>query len=89
MPTSTAFRESDAKGRVTLPKGFASSTLLFEVVSDTELRVRKAKVTPLDEEEPLLTTLRPLSEKDWAKFTAALDAPPQPNEALKRLMQGE
>ncbi len=26
-----------------------------------------------------------LSAEDWARFTSALDAPPQPNEALQRL----
>jgi Protein of unknown function (DUF1778) len=85
--TATELRESDAKGRVTLPKGFASATLLFERVGENELRVRKAKVTPLDEAEaPPLTTLQPLSDADRDKFLAALDSPPAPNAALKRAL---
>ena len=85
MP-GTELRESDAKGRVTLPKGFASATLLFERVGDNELRVRKAKVTPLDEAEAPLATLQPLSDADRDKFLAALDNPPPPNAALKRAL---
>jgi hypothetical protein len=86
----TEIRESDNKGRITLPKGFANSTLLVEVVSDKELVIRKAKVVPLgpDEDLPPLTTLKPLSDRDRDAFLAALDNPPPPNEALKRLMSG-
>lgn len=84
MP-ATELRESDAKGRVTLPKGFANSTLLFERVGENELRVRRAKVTPLDEAEAL-PPLRPLSDEDRDKFLAALDNPPPPNAALRRAL---
>lgn len=85
-------RESDNKGRLTLPRGFANSTLLVEVVSDVELRLRKAKVVPLPpsegprfvEEEPVV-----LAGDDRAAFLAALDNPPPPNDALKRLMGGD
>ena len=90
--TTTEIRETDSKGRVTLPKPFANSTLLIEIVSDVELVIRKAKVVPLDSDEeqlPPLTTLKPLSDRDRDAFLAALDNPPPPNEALKRLMSGE
>lgn len=88
---TTELRETDGKGRLTLPKGFANSTVLIEVVSDLELVIRKAKVVPLgpDEDLPPLTTLKPLSDRDRDAFLAALDNPPPPNEALKRLMSGE
>jgi len=33
-------------------------------------------------------TLFVVSEESYAKFVAALDAPPQPNEKLRRTMQG-
>ena len=42
-------RKTDAKARVKLPKAFASCTVMIEQLSDTELRVRIAKVVPLDE----------------------------------------
>lgn len=88
----TEIRESDSKGRFTLPKKFANSTFLLEVVSDVEIRLRKAKVVPLEsgeapvafkEEEPVN-----LSASDAEKFFAVLDDPPAPNEALKKLMKG-
>ncbi len=47
MKTET--RTTDAKGRVCLPKAFANATVVIEQVSETELRVRKARVIPEDE----------------------------------------
>ena len=89
--TTTELRETDSKGRVTLPKGFSNATILIEIVNDVELVIRKAKVVPLSpsgeprffEEEPLV-----LSDEDRDAFLAALDNPPEPNEALKKLMRG-
>jgi hypothetical protein len=87
----TTVRQADGNGRVRLPRGFANSTLLIEVVSNTELRVRKAKVVPLKSgEEPSFVEDEPIiiTGTDRDAFLAALDNPP-PNEALKRLMSGE
>ena len=86
----TELRETDGKGRITLPRGFANSTVIVEVVSDVELVIRKAKVVPLEsgEELPPLSTLKPLSDRDRDALIAALDNPPEPNGALKRLMAG-
>jgi len=89
---TTELRETDSKGRVTLPRGYANATLLIEVVNDVELRIRKAKVVPLtsdeearfSEEEPLV-----LGGADKELFLEMLDNPPQPNEALKKLMKGK
>jgi uncharacterized protein (DUF1778 family) len=80
-------RVTDNKARLTLPKGFANSTVLIEVVSETELIVRKAKVVPLAEEElPPLPHVQPLSDADRDLFLAVLDNPPEPNAALRKLM---
>jgi hypothetical protein len=92
MPATAELRETDDKGRVTLPRGFANSTLLIEQVSDVELVIRKAKVVPLREgegEEPFLEE-RPivLSPEAQLQFFEALMSPPNPNEALKKLMRG-
>ena len=75
-------RTTDSKGRVSLPKAFANSTVIIEQVSDTELRVRKARVLPEDvapfrEESPLV-----LSDRDRDRFLEALEHPPEPNAAL-------
>jgi len=92
MAAITELRESDSKGRVTLPRGFANATVLIEIVSDVELRIRKAKVVPLapDEGERFLEEVPILiSGEERDAFLAALDNPPAPNEALKRLMAGQ
>ena len=83
MPLET--RTIDAKGRLTLPKHFASSTVVIEQVSDTELRIRKARVV-LEDEMKFAEELRaPLSDRDRDRFLDLLDNPPKPNKALKRL----
>jgi uncharacterized protein (DUF1778 family) len=82
MKTET--RTTDAKGRVTLPKSFFNSAIIIEHLSETELRIRKARVIPEDEirfreESPLV-----LSDRDRDLFLAALDNPPKPNAALRK-----
>jgi Protein of unknown function (DUF1778) len=80
----TAIRIADSKGRVILP-GFANATVIVEAVSDTEYRIRKARVIPEDElrfpedEMPI-----ELSERDAKKFLEMLENPPKPNAALRR-----
>jgi hypothetical protein len=80
----TAMRIADSKGRVILP-GFANATVIVEAVSDTEYRIRKARVIPEDElrfpedEMPI-----ELSERDAKKVLEMLENPPKPNAALRR-----
>ncbi|HEX3150350.1 MAG TPA: DUF1778 domain-containing protein [Gemmataceae bacterium] len=84
----TETRTIDAKGRITLPKAFAESTVLIEQVSDTEIRIRKARVVPEDEVQfPEEGPIR-LSPRDWKRFLDALDNPPAPNAALKKALAG-
>ena len=82
MKTET--RTTDTKGRVTLPKSFANSAIIIEHVSETELRIRRARVIPEDEirfreESPLM-----LSNRDRDRFLEVLDNPPKPNAALRK-----
>jgi hypothetical protein len=82
-------RSTDAKGRINLPKAFANATVIIEQVSENELRIRKARVIPEDEirfveETPIL-----LSDRAREQFLKALDQPPKPNSALRRLMAGK
>lgn len=91
MAATDDIRLTDSKGRLTLPKGFANTTVLVQVVSDVELVIRKAKVVPLteagdDDELPPLPHVRPLSDRDRDVLLAALEHPPEPNEALRKLM---
>ena len=82
-------RSTDAKGRVSLPKAFANATVIIEQLNENELRIRKARVIPEDEirfsEEAALA----LSEQERERFFQALDQPPKPNAALRRLMAGK
>jgi Protein of unknown function (DUF1778) len=77
-------RTTDRKARVRLPKAFANRTLIIERVSDTELRIRKAPVTPGDEVRFAEESATTLSDRDRDRFLALLDEPPRPNEALKK-----
>ncbi|MGP0070214.1 MAG: DUF1778 domain-containing protein [Isosphaeraceae bacterium] len=82
-------RSTDAKGRVILPKAFANATVIIEQVSENELRIRRARVIPEDEfrfseEVPIV-----LSDRERERFLQALDHPPKPNDALRRLMAGK
>jgi hypothetical protein len=77
-------RKTDHKGRVRLPKGFARTTVVIEVVSDTELCIRKETSglgKPVLFREELVD---PLSDKDRDLFLTLLDNPPAPNQALRR-----
>jgi hypothetical protein len=77
-------RTTDAKARVTLPKAFANSTVVIEQVSDSEVRIRKARVIPEDEIRFYEETATPLSNRDRDRFLELLDNPPRPNAALRR-----
>src|SRR5712675_1164006 len=80
---------TDEKARITLPKHFANSTILVEQVSDTELRIRKARVIPEDDLPFVEEAMAPLSDRDRDVFLALLDNPPPPNDALRRLLKSE
>ena len=80
-------RSTDAKGRVSLPKAFANATVIIEQLNENELRIRKARVIPEDEirfaeEAPIVP-----SDQERERFLQALDHPPKPNAALRRLME--
>ncbi len=77
-------RTADKKARVSLPAAFASTTVIIEQVSDTELRIRKAQVVPEDEYRFVEEAVTPLSDRDRDRFLAMLDKPPVANEALRR-----
>ena len=82
-------KSTDSKGRVSLPKAFANTTVIIEQVSESELRIRKARVIPEDEirfseESPII-----LSDEERERFLRALDHPPEPQAALRRLMAGK
>ncbi len=82
-------RSTDAKGRVSLPKAFANATVIIEQLNENELRIRKARVIPVNEirfseDAPVV-----LSDGERERFVQALDRPAKPNAALRRLMAGK
>src|SRR5437764_14054175 len=82
MPVET--KTTDAKARVTLPRGFANSTVIVEQVSDTELRIRKARVIPEDELRFSEEMRTPLTARDYDRLVDVIDNPPEPPAALRR-----
>jgi hypothetical protein len=82
MGTDT--RTTDKKARISLPKAFANCTVIVEQVSETEIRIRKAKVIPEDEVRFYEESASPLSDRDRDIFLALLDNPPPANDAFRR-----
>src|SRR5262245_17732450 len=81
---SALSRTTDQKGRVSLPRAFANTTVIIEQISDTELRIRKARVIPEDELRFREETTTLLSDRDRDLFLEMLDNPPPANEALRK-----
>lgn len=81
---ATETRTTDQKARVSLPKTFANSTVIIEQVSETEVRIRKAKVLSEDEIRFYEESQSPLSDRDRDIFLSLLDQPPRANRALRR-----
>jgi hypothetical protein len=77
-------RTTDQKARVTLPKAFANSIVIVEEISETEVRIRKAKVIPEDDLRFYEESFAPLSDRDRDVFLSILDNPPPPSEASRR-----
>jgi uncharacterized protein (DUF1778 family) len=77
-------RTTDAKARLVLPKAFANSTVIVEQVSETELRVRRAKVVAEDDLPFAEESATRLSDRDRDRFLELLAHPPAPTTALKR-----
>jgi hypothetical protein len=74
-PMNVETRTTDAKARVTLPRGFANATVIIERVSETEIRIRKARVIPEDEMRFTEENRSPLSDRDRDRFLDLLDNP--------------
>ena len=79
----TETRTTDAKARLVLPKSFANSTVIVEQVSETEIRVRRAKVVAEDDLPFTEESATPLSDRDRDRFLELLNNPAAPAAALK------
>jgi hypothetical protein len=87
MKTEAIVRTTDSKARISLPRGFADVTVLIEQISDSEIRIRKAKVVPENEVPFSEELLKPLSDRDRDFFLSILDNPPPPSPALIRMLE--
>jgi uncharacterized protein (DUF1778 family) len=82
MQTET--RTTDAKARLVLPREFANTTVIVERLSDTEVRIRRAKVVAEDDLPFAEETQSRLSDRDRDRFLDLLSKPPAPSASLKR-----
>lgn len=80
----TETRTTDSKARLVLPKSFANATVIVEQVSETEVRVRRAKVIAEDELPFAEESSSSLSDRDRDRFLKLLAQPPAPTPALKK-----
>lgn len=80
----TETRTTDAKARLILPKSFANATVIVEQVSETELRIRRAKVIAEDELPYSEESGLALSDRDRDRFLELLSGPPAANPPLKK-----
>jgi len=81
---STITRTTDPKARVSLPKGFANTTVVIEQVGEAELRIRKAKAVAEDELHFAEESAVWLSNRDRDRFLELLDNPPSANKTLRQ-----
>jgi uncharacterized protein (DUF1778 family) len=77
-------RTTDSKARLVLPKTFANATVIIEQVSETELRVRRARVIAEDELAFAEESAALLSDRDRDRFLSLIENPPAPTPALKK-----
>ncbi len=82
MQTET--RTTDSKARLVLPKSFANATVVIELVSETEIRVRRAKVVLEEDLTFREEASSVLSDRDRDRFLKLLANPPAPTPALKK-----
>lgn len=80
----TETRTTDAKARLVLPKSFANATVIIEQLSDTEVRVRRAKVVAEDDLPFTEDSIVSLSDRDRDHFLELLANPPVPTPALEK-----
>ena len=80
----TETRTTDAKARLVLPKSFANATVIIEQISESEVRVRRAKVVAEDELPFPEESVSPLSDRDRDHFLKLLAKPPAPTPSLQK-----
>lgn len=73
---------ADAQARITLPAAFADAQVIVEMLSPSEIRIRKVDdLSALPENKITM-----LSDRDRDLFLELLDSPPEANAALREAM---
>lgn len=81
------FQTADSLARVTLPATFADAGVIVEVLSASEVLIRKAS-EPGDELASLPeNSITILSDSDRDRFLTMLESPPAANAALRGAME--
>lgn len=77
---------ADAQARVTLPATFADAEVIVEMLSPSEVRIRKVG-EPTDELSGLPETMITIMpDRDRDRFLELLASPPEANAALREAM---
>jgi hypothetical protein len=79
----TETRTTDAKARLVLPRSFANVTVIVEQISETEVRIRRAKVIAEDELPFAEEASSSLSNRERDQFLELLANPPAADPALR------
>ena len=84
---SQELQTADAQARITLPAAFAESTVIVEMLSPSELRVRKVGETGDELSAAPEANITLLSDRDRDRFLELIESPPTTNKTLRGAME--
>lgn len=85
MPTQDV-QTADAQARITLPAAFAEAAVVVEVLSASEVRIRKVDEATDELGELSESSMTRLSDRDRDRFLELLESPPAANASLRKAM---
>ena len=77
---------ADSHARITLPVEFAEATVVLEVLSPSEIRIRKVDESSDELSEAPENRVRTLSDRDRDRFLELVESQPTANAALREAM---
>lgn len=84
---SQELQTADAQARITLPAAFAETTVIVEVLSPSELRVRKVGEAGDELSAAPENNMTTLSDRDRDRFLELIELPPAANASLRGAME--
>lgn len=84
---SQELQTADAQARITLPAAFAETTVIVEVLSPSELRVRKVSEASDELSAAPESNMATLSDRDRDRFLDLIESLPAANAALRGAME--